>query len=140
MTQELTRFSVAMPKDLLERFDDLVERRGVAKNRSEAVRDLVRDALIEEECAEPSSSVFGSLTIAYDHHANDLQDRLHAIQHHHCDAVVSTMHVHLDAHFCLEVIVLRGKMSLVQEIADMILGCKGVKNGRLVVTKIDEHM
>ena len=140
MAPELARFSVAMPVDLLERFDDLVERRGVAKNRSEAVRDLVRDALIEEECATPDSSVFGSLTIAYDHHANDLQEKLHSIQHHHCDAVISTMHVHLDAHFCLEVIILKGKMAMVQEIADMILGCKGVKNGRLVVTKIDEHM
>lgn len=140
MSQELTRFSVAMPKDLLERFDVLVERRGTAKNRSEAVRDLVRDALIEEECAAPDAKVFGSLTIAYDHHANDLQDKLHGIQHHHCDAVVSTMHVHLDAHFCLEVIVLKGENALVQEIADMILGCKGVKNGRLVITSVDEHM
>ncbi len=140
MTQELARFSVAMPTDLLERFDKLVKRRGVAKNRSEAVRDLVRDALIEQECASEDSFVFGSLTIAYDHHANDLQEKLHNIQHHHCNAVVSTMHVHLDAHFCLEVIVLKGKMDLVQEIADMILGCKGVKNGRLVVTTIDEHM
>ena len=140
MAPELARFSVAMPVDLLERFDDLVERRGVAKNRSEAVRDLVRDALIEEECATPDSMVFGWLTFAYDHHANDLQEKLHSIQHHHCDAVISTMHVHLDAHFCLEVIILKGKMALVQEIADMILGCKGVKNGRLVVTKIDEHM
>lgn len=140
MTQELARFSVAMPTDLLKRFDKLVKRRGVAKNRSEAVRDLVRDALIEQECASEESFVFGSLTIAYDHHANDLQEKLHNIQHHHCDAVVSTMHVHLDAHFCLEVIVLKGTMALVQEIADMILGCKGVKNGRLVVTKIDEHM
>lgn len=140
MTQELARFSVAMPTDLLQRFDKLVKRRGVAKNRSEAVRDLVRDALIEQECASQESFVFGSLTIAYDHHANDLQEKLHNIQHLHCDAVVSTMHVHLDAHFCLEVIVLKGTMALVQEIADMILGCKGVKNGRLVVTKIDEHM
>ena len=140
MTQELARFSVAMPTDLLKRFDKLVKRRGVAKNRSEAVRDLVRDALIEQECASEESFVFGSLTIAYDHHANDLQEKLHNIQHHHCDAVVSTMHVHLDAHFCLEVIVLKGTMALIQEIADMILGCKGVKNGRLVVTKIDEHM
>ncbi len=140
MAQELARFSVAMPTDLLKRFDKLVKRRGVAKNRSEAVRDLVRDALIEQECASEESFVFGSLTIAYDHHANDLQEKLHNIQHHHCDAVVSTMHVHLDAHFCLEVIVLKGTMALIQEIADMILGCKGVKNGRLVVTKIDEHM
>ena len=140
MPQWLTRFSVAMPVDLLERFDDFVERRGTAKNRSEAVRDLVREALIEEECAESDAHVFGSLTIAYDHHANDLQEKLHSIQHHHCDAVVSTMHVHLDAHFCLEVILLKGEAALVQEIGITIWGCKGVKNGRLVVTKIDEHM
>ena len=134
MANELMRFSVAMPEDLLIRFDRLVSRRGLAKNRSEVVRDLVRDALVEEECSMPGIEVMGTLTIIFDHHASDLQEKLHAIQHDYFDNIVSSMHVHVDAHTCLEVIVLRGETGLVQDIANLILGTKGVQNGKLVVT------
>ena len=116
------------------RFDRLVARRGLAKNRSEVVRDLVRDALVEDECAMPGVEVMGTLTIVYDHHANDLQEKLHAIQHDYHTFIVSSMHVHVDAHTCLEVIVIRGETGLVQDIANLILGTKGVQNGKLVVT------
>ena len=131
MRNDLMRFSVAMPEDLLVRFDQLVARRGLAKNRSEVVRDLVRDALVEDECATPGVEVVGTLTIVFDHHASDLQEKLHAIQHDYFESIVSSMHVHLDAHHCLEVIVLRGETGLVQDIANLILGTKGVKNGRM---------
>ena len=134
MSKDLMRFSVAMPEDLLVRFDHLVARRGLAKNRSEVVRDLVRDALVEDECATPGIEVAGTLTIVFDHHANDLQEKLHAIQHEYFGNIVSSMHVHLDAHMCLEVIVLRGETGLVQDIANLILGTKGVQNGKLVLT------
>ena len=133
MANDLMRFSVAMPEDLLMRFDRLVARRGLAKNRSEVVRDLVRDALIEDECSTPGTLVMGTLTIVYDHHASDLQDKLHTIQHDYFQSIVSTMHVHVNSHVCLEVIVLRGESELVQTIANMILGTKGVKNGKLVL-------
>ncbi len=128
------RFSVAMPEELLMRFDQLVARRGLAKNRSEVVRDLVRDALVEDACATPGVEVIGTLTIAFNHHASDLQEKLHNIQHHYCELIIASMHVHLDQHNCLEVIVLRGETGLVQEIANLILGTKGVRNGRLVIT------
>ncbi len=134
MGNDLMRFSVAMPEDLLVRFDRLVARRGLAKNRSEVVRDLVRDALVEDECATPGVEVMGTLTIVFDHHASDLQEKLHAIQHDYFDNIVSTLHVHIDAHMCLEVVVLRGETGLVQDIANLILGTKGVTNGRLVIT------
>ena len=111
MANDLMRFSVAMPEDLLVSFDRLVSRRGLAKNRSEVVRDLVRDALVEDECAMPGVEVAGSLTIVFDHHANDLQEKLHAIQHEYFGNIVSSMHVHLDEHRCLEVIVLGGGVS-----------------------------
>ena len=81
MSNDLVRFSVARPVGLLMEFDQLVARRGLAKNRSEVVRDLVRDALVEEECATPGGLVMGTLTIIYDHHSNDLQEKLHTIQH-----------------------------------------------------------
>ena len=131
---ELVRFSVAMPEELLVRFDALVGRRGVAKNRSEMVRDLVREALIEEEAALPGTEVMGTLTIVFDHHATDLQDTLHTIQHANLGLIVSTTHVHLDERNCLEVIILRGETFEVHDVADRILGTKGVKNGGLVVT------
>ena len=138
MTNDLMRFSVAMPEELLVRFDRLVARRGLAKNRSEVVRDLVRDALIEDECALPGVEVMGTLTIVFDHHASDLQEKLHTIQHDYVDNIVSSMHVHVDAHQCLEVIVLRGEAGLVHDIANLILVTKGVQNGRLVVTTAGE--
>ena len=134
MGNDLMRFSVAMPEELLVRFDQLVARRGLAKNRSEVVRDLVRDALVEDECATPGAEVVGTLTIVFSHHASDLQEKLHAIQHAYYEVIVSSMHVHLDEHNCLEVIILRGDTGLVQGIANRILGTKGVKTGRLVLT------
>ena len=140
MGKDLMRFSVAMPEDLLMRFDQLVSRRGLAKNRSEVVRDLVRDALVEDECALPGIVVMGTLTIVYDHHASDLQEKLHSIQHDYFEAFVSTMHVHVDQHMCLEVIVMRGETGLVQDIANLILGTKGVQNGKLVLTTTGHHL
>ena len=134
MSGELMRFSVAMPEDLLMQFDRLVARRGLAKNRSEVIRDLVREALAEEVCGIPGREVMGTLTIVYNHHSNDLQQKLHHIQHEFLENIVSSMHVHVDEHNCLEVIVLKGESSLVQDIANMILGTKGVKNGKLVTT------
>ena len=131
---ELVRFSVAMPEELLMRFDALVGRRGVAKNRSEMVRDLVREALIEEEAALPGTEVMGTLTIVFDHHASDLQETLHSIQHANLGLIVSTTHVHLDERNCLEAIILRGETFEVHEVANRILGAKGVKNGGLVIT------
>ena len=136
MAGDLMRFSVAMPEELLIQFDQLVAHRGLAKNRSEVIRDLVREALVEEECALPGREVMGTLTIVYNHHSNDLQHKLHHIQHDFLSNIVSSMHVHLDEHNCMEVIVLRGESSLVNDISNMILGTKGVKNGKLVTTTI----
>lgn len=136
-TDDLVRFSVAMPESLLIEFDQLVAKRGLAKNRSEVVRDLVRDALIEQQSRMAGTIVMGTLTIAYDHHSSDLQNKLHQIQHDYFDNIVSTMHVHVDSHICLEVIVLRGETLLVQSIANMILGTKGVNNGKLILATVN---
>ena len=138
MADDLVRFSVAVPDDLLASFDELVNRRGVSRNRSEAIRDLMRLALEEEECEHPCAYVIGTLTIVYNHHANDLKDKLDGIQHSHCENVVSTLHVHLDQHNCLETIILRGRMELVRDMANQILGTKGVKTGKLVCSAIED--
>ncbi|HAM16654.1 MAG TPA: nickel-responsive transcriptional regulator NikR [Eggerthellaceae bacterium] len=135
---DLTRFSVAMPEGLLMRFDSLVARRGIAKNRSEVIRDLVRDALVQDEVAQAGTEVMGTLTIVYDHHAGDVQETLHSIQHAHFGMIVSTTHVHVDEDICLEVIILRGETTDVHLVSDMIVGTKGVKHGGLVVTTIGQ--
>lgn len=140
MSSELVRFSVAMPEDLLMSFDAFVARRGLAKNRSEVVRDLVRDALIQDDAGIPGTEVMGTLTIVFNHHASDVQEKLHSIQHHHVGMIVSTTHVHLDEDNCLEVIILRGETTDVHAIADQILGTKGVKNGGLVITTTGQMM
>ncbi len=134
MSSELVRFSVAMPEDLLMSFDAFVARRGLAKNRSEVVRDLVRDALIDDAIEFPGTEVMGTLTIVFDHHASDVQEKLHSIQHARFGMIVSTTHVHLDEETCLEVIILRGETIEVRDVADQILGTKGVRNGGLVIT------
>ena len=139
MGNDLMRFSVAMPEELLVRFDQLVACRGLAKNRSEVIRDLVRDALVEEECETPGIVVMGVLTIVFNHHASDLQEKLHAIQHDFFEHIICSTHVHLDQHTCLEVIVLRGETGLVQNIANLILGTKGVKNGHLSLTTTGQY-
>ena len=131
---ELVRFSVAMPEDLMEALDTYTARRGVAHNRSEAIRDLVRNALVEEEVEDPESSIFGTLTMVFNHHSNDLRDKLDNVQHEHVKEIVSTVHVHLDEENCLEVVLMRGKSREIRSIADALLGTKGVMHGKLVVT------
>lgn len=137
---KLVRFGVAMDDELLGRFDALVARRGTAANRSEAVRDLVRDALVDEQAEAPDEEIVGTITMVFDHHANDLAEKLDALQHAHHDKVVSSMHVHLDAHNCLEVIVVRGASGQIRAIAEALLGTKGVKHGKLVTTTAGQHL
>ena len=132
--EDLVRFSITMEADLLARFDDLVARRGTKANRSEAVRDLVREALVEEAVADPDADIAGTITMVFDHHESDLSDKLNEIQHQYIHEIVSTVHVHLDARFCLEVIVLRGANAKIRAIAHALLGTKGVKQGKLVTT------
>jgi CopG family nickel-responsive transcriptional regulator len=137
---ELVRFSVAIPEDLLMQFDNLVARRGLAKNRSEVIRDLIRDALVDEEWDDPFQEIVGTLTVVFNHHASDLQNKLDQIQHAHHERIISAMHIHLDAHNCLEVIVLRGRSDEIRRIAESILGVKGVKHGRLTATTTGRYL
>lgn len=130
----LVRFGVAMDEDLLERFDALVGRRGTGANRSEAVRDLVRDALVDAEWEDSAEEIVGTVTMVFNHGVSDLSDKLDTLQHAHHDKIVSALHVHLDAHNCLEVLVVRGSSGDVRAIADTLLGTKGVKHGKLVTT------
>ena len=130
---DLTRIGVAIDQDLLGDFDRLIARRGYG-SRSEAFRDLIRDALVQDRAAAPQAEVVGTLTLVYDHHVRQLQERLTHMQHEHHTEIISTLHVHLDHHHCLEVLVLRGKSARVRQIADRLIATKGVQHGRLTLT------
>jgi CopG family nickel-responsive transcriptional regulator len=136
---ELARIGIAIPEDLLDEFDRLIERRGYT-NRSEAVRDLVRKELVDEISGSPKVEVYGTVTIIYDHHARLLLDKLTEIQHQYHDAIISSLHVHLDHDNCLEVILVRGKSVLVQELANALIATKGVKHGRFMLTTSGRHL
>ena len=128
---KVMRFGVSMDAELLERFDAWVSKHDWA-NRSEAIRDLVRDRLVSDEWHAGQGAMVASLTFVYDHHVSDLQDRLTRLQHKHDGLVLSAMHVHLDHHNCMEILVLRGGAEQIELLADRILGSRGVKHGRLV--------
>src|SRR6266480_7883594 len=104
----LSRIGVAIDTDLLSRFDRLIGRRRYT-NRSEAFRDLIRDALVEQTWESPDSQVVGTVTLVYDHHVRLLSEKLTDVQHDFHRLILSTLHVHLDHDHCLEVLVVRGK-------------------------------
>jgi len=131
--KDLVRFGISIPASLLERFDAQCRRRGV-RNRSEGIRDLIRDALVQEEELAGDAGMVGALTIVYDHHVREVPELLTDFQHRHVKRVVSSLHVHLDAHLCLEVIVLRGRARELRSFSDRLLGMRGVRHGKLVLT------
>ena len=127
---KLTRFGVAVEADLLARFDRVIARKGYA-NRSEAPRDVMRERLIEEGWRTDADTV-GVITLVYDHSVRELQARLTELQHQLSGQVISTLHVHIDADHCLEVILVRGTGVELGRFADRLVGLKGVVYGRLL--------
>ena len=130
---EITRFGVSMASHLLKRFDVLIAKQGYT-NRSEAIRDLVRDRLVEADWEKDQSEGVGVVALVYDHEMRMLGDRLTDLQHQLGHLVVSTLHVHLDDRDCLEVVVMSGLGEDVRKLANRLLSLKGVKHGRLLMT------
>ena len=132
---DLSRFGVSVEEELLQSFDDLIAGQGYV-NRSEALRDLMRDALVRSrlEISHENEAALGSLTLVYDHHAGELKEKMNELQHDHHDLVVSVLHVHISHDDCMEVIVLRGPGRAISSLANSLLSLKGVKHGRLFVT------
>lgn len=128
----LTRFGISLDSTLLRRFDSLIEKKGY-KTRSEAIRDLIRDSLVKEEW-DIDKETAGTITLVYSHDVRELLDTLTEIQHHFHPFIISTMHIHLDGHNCLEVLVVKGRGKTIKKIADRLIGVKGVKHGKLTVT------
>ncbi|HEY9188159.1 MAG TPA: nickel-responsive transcriptional regulator NikR [Bacteroidota bacterium] len=131
--KNLTRFGVSMDDDLLRKFDHLIEKKGYS-NRSEAIRDLVRDKFVEENVTDENKVVFGVLTTVYDHHQRELDEKLTEFQHDNYKSIISTTHIHINHHDCLEVIIFKDKAGKIKKISDKLLSFKGVKHGKLVLT------
>ena len=132
MAAELTRTGVSIEGSLLKQFDRVISKRGY-KNRSEAIRDLIRESLVTE-AVDQNRQVVATLSMIYDHHKPDLSNKLNAIQHHSHGNVLAATHVHLDEDNCLEVVIMKGRSREVQHLADHMLAMRGVKHGRLVVS------
>jgi len=134
----LKRFSVSLEDDLLEKFDDYISSHGYS-NRSEAIRDLIRKTLVNEEW-ELDSEVVGVVTLVYNHHQSQLQERITDLQHRYYQLITSTTHVHMEHHNCLEVTIVKGKASLVRELAEGLIALRGVKNGNLTMSSTGGHL
>ncbi len=134
----LKRFSISLEEDLLAGFDDYIARHGYS-NRSEAVRDLIRKALVKDEWAA-DSEVVGVVTMVYDHHKSQLQERITELQHDFYELITSTTHIHMDHHNCLEVTIVKGKASQVQELAGRLIALRGVKDGSLTMSSTGGHL
>ena len=132
---EVVRIGVSVEGPLLDRFDRLLEDRGIT-NRSEALRDLIREHLVDAEVADEVEAI-GTLTMVFDHRRRALASGLTSVQHHHAGHVISSMHVHVDEAHCLEVIAMRGTVGEMRRLADRLAGSKGVLYGKLVLTSVD---
>jgi len=129
---ELTRTALAIDGELLEKFDAWMESHGYT-NRSEAIRDMIRNVLVEAEWADPKATVVAVLSIIFDHASHDLAQVLTELQHEHHKAVLCSQHVHLDEHKCMEVILMRGTAAQLRRLADAIIATRGVRAGKLTL-------
>jgi len=129
----LVRFGVSMEQSLLKTFDSLCTEKGY-ETRSEAIRDMIRNLLVEKGLRQENAEGVGTLTLVYNHHQRELEEKLTDYQHHHLESIISTVHVHLTKHLCLEVMLLKGRTKEIKAIADGLIATKGVKHGKLVLT------
>jgi CopG family nickel-responsive transcriptional regulator len=137
---ELVRFGVSIDDALLKDFDALISQKGYS-SRSEAFRDLIRDMLVRNawETGDDEQEHVATVTLVYNHEIRDLSDKLTDIQHEAHQSVVSTLHVHLSRHDCLEVMVIKGKATEIRRMADRLIATKGVSHGTFTMTTTGEH-
>lgn len=132
-SDKLARFTVSLPESLLDELDDMVASRGYA-SRSQAVAALARDGLVEHAARDGATSVAGTINLVYDHTQKGLQARLAAIQHKYYLMVVTSMHVHLEDHNYMEVLLVQGPAAKLRKLADELITVRGVKQGKLTLT------
>jgi CopG family nickel-responsive transcriptional regulator len=131
----LTRFGVSIPSDLIQSFDQYIRTRDY-KNRSEAIRDIIREKLIQKEWSDEfeNKEVAGTITYVFDHHKRELVDSILDIQHDFSNEVVALQHVHIDHHNCLEVTIVRGGPKALKQLTNKLMALKGVKHCSLTMT------
>ncbi len=134
----LKRFSISLEENLLSKFDKYIQKRKYT-NRSEAIRDLIRQAFIKEEWDE-DKNVFGVVTIVYDHHQPNIQEKITDLQHDFHKLVVSATHVHIDHSSCLEVVIVSGKAFRVRDLYEKINALRGVKNANLTMSSAGSEL
>jgi len=139
MKEEAVRFGVSMSSALLKSFDELLAKMGYS-SRSEAIRDIIRNRLVEEEWKETDRETVGTITLVYNHEIRELTEILTSLQHQYYKQIISTMHIHLDEHNCLEVLVVKGKSSEIKKIADRLISTRGVKHGKLTMTTMGKKL
>jgi CopG family nickel-responsive transcriptional regulator len=133
---KLVRFGVSLEKDLLIKFDRLIQQQKYT-NRSEALRDMIREKLVKEEWTE-NREVTGAITLVYDHHVRELVNKILDIQHDHHDCILSTQHIHLDHYNCFEIVVAKGKSREIEALYQKLKSIKNVKHaGFMMATKGD---
>ncbi len=135
----IVRFGVSIAGSLLKDFDRLISQKGY-RNRSEAIRDLIRDHLVKAEWSAGTQETVGTITLVYDHHTRELSRELTEFQHYYYKKIISTLHIHLDEHNCLEVLVVRGKGEELRKISDRLTGTRGVKHGTLSLTTTGKNL
>ncbi len=128
--EQVERIGVSVDKNLLGAFDELITKQGY-QSRSEALRDLIRKQLSEQRLGNPKAKAVAAVHLVYDHHSTKLMEKLTALQHSHLLRTICTMHIHLDAHDCLEIIVLKGTVGEINKMAEKMLSQKGVKLGNV---------
>ncbi|MCU0236159.1 MAG: nickel-responsive transcriptional regulator NikR [Acidobacteria bacterium] len=136
---KLVRFGVSLEASLLKKFDPFIATQGYA-SRSEAIRDLIRERLVAEEWKTGTTPAMGVLSLVYSHEVRELAKKLTDIQHRHLGIILSTTHIHMDEHNCLEVVILKGSARKIQEVAGFLLSAKGVKHGKLITTTTGSHL
>lgn len=134
--KNIVRFGVSIDEKLLTKFDEHISDKGYV-NRSEAIRDLIRDVLVSQQLEDPEAESFGTLTMIYNHHHGEISERLNHVQHDYFQNIISTTHIHLDSHNCLEVLILKGRAGRLKSLAEMILSIKNVKHGKFVIASTE---
>ena len=132
---KVQRVGVSFEPDLLEKFDKLIHEKGYT-NRSEAIRDLIRESIINNKINTEKGDVIGTITFLWNHHEGNVTNRLLHLQHDHFADISFTTHVHIDKELCLEIIVVRGNNKDINLLSDRIKSIKGVKHCELVITKV----
>jgi CopG family transcriptional regulator, nickel-responsive regulator len=135
---DLVRFGVSLSKSLLDKFDSLIKEKNYS-NRSEAFRDLIRQELVKKEW-ETGGEIAGAVILIYDHHKRDLLNKITDIQHDFQKVIISTQHIHLDHHNCLEIVAVKGNPAEVQKLANILKSTKSIKYSTLSMSSTGKDL